>query len=352
MYSLKCEICGFEYEHKKEPYCIRGMIEHLRSVHSISKYDYTVKYLRNGIRPTCACGCGNFVKMEKGWNKFCKYYSCGHVVYTEERKKQNAKTTQERYDSEKYIFGTYGKENILQAFSDFKSHSKTLMDLETELHIDKRTLKRAWLRLHLTTKKEIALITEYNKTIRSPKSREDACKEIELAYEELFEILRTNPKEFTPQTLMEFYNSLHEGKELIHTPRVMVKHLNRIYGEIVYDYLISGIHSKEEIDFYKTLCYFYGPARVKLGKSLQYGKIKNESYNYDICIDDFLLIEYDGKGCFHSSESAKERDKQKDIFARKNGYKLIRATDVDRKTVEYFKTIDKIIKKHEISRNK
>lgn len=352
MNRLKCEICGYEYNHGKEPYCIRGMIEHLRNAHNISKYDYTIKYLRNGVRPTCACGCGNYVKLDKGWNKFCKYYSCSHVIYTEERRKKNAKTIQDFYDSEKYIFDTYGKENILQSFSDFKTHVKTLMDLETELNIDKRTLKRAWLKLHLTTETEIALITEYNKIVRSPQSRESKSKEIDIVYEELFDIIRNRPKEFSAQSLMDFYNSSHAGKELIHTPRVMIKHLNRIYGEIIYDYLIFGVHSKEEIDFYKTLCYFYGPARVKLGKTIQYGKSLKEAYNYDICIDNYLIIEYDGIGKFHSSEYSINRDKVKESLAKKKGYKLIRATYNDRKNIDYFKLIDKIIKRHETSRNK
>lgn len=345
---IKCEICGIEVIHEKEPYCIRAMIEHLRKEHSMSKYDYTVKYLRGGIAPTCACGCGKLVHLEKGWNKFCKYYSCSHVIYTEERKKLASKLSQDRYDSSKYIFSTYGEENIKNSFNDFKNHNKTLMELEAELSIDKRTLKRAWLRLGLTTNEEFELICEYNKTVRSSKSREEQYKMGDTVYERLYEIIRFHPKQYSIPPLIRFYNCLYENEEIVNCYRVVLKHLVRIYGNVIYDYLVEGSHSKEEIDFFNTLTYFYGKKRVKLGMKLQYGKDKRVSYNYDICIDNFLIIEYDGVGKFHCTEAQLERDKEKEEYARKRGFIMLRAKYEDRKSVKFFNKIDKIISKHAI----
>ena len=47
---------------------------HLRKVHGMEYVDYVVRYLHNGIRPVCECGCGRDVEFRKG-GKFDRFHS-------------------------------------------------------------------------------------------------------------------------------------------------------------------------------------------------------------------------------------------------------------------------------------
>ncbi len=55
-----------------------------------------------------------------------------------------------------------------------------------------------------------------------------------------------------------------------------------------------------------------------------------------------MLIEYDGNGYWHKSESAKQRDKEKEIFAIERGYKFLRISKKESKNPELILKIKKL----------
>lgn len=55
--DFNCRICGKGYN------SIIAFTKHIQSEHNITKSDYTVKHLLNGVTPTCVCGCGKTVKV-------------------------------------------------------------------------------------------------------------------------------------------------------------------------------------------------------------------------------------------------------------------------------------------------
>src|SRR5579863_1411656 len=48
-----CKICGKQLQNYK------GLSYHVRTMHGMSSEDYLIEHEYDGIRPTCACGCGN-----------------------------------------------------------------------------------------------------------------------------------------------------------------------------------------------------------------------------------------------------------------------------------------------------
>lgn len=55
--NYNCKVCG------KEHNSVSAFTQHIQSEHNITKSDYTVKYLLNGVIPTCVCGCEKTVKV-------------------------------------------------------------------------------------------------------------------------------------------------------------------------------------------------------------------------------------------------------------------------------------------------
>ena len=100
--------------------------------------------------------------------------------------------------------------------------------------------------------------------------------------------------------------------------------LYELYGNIIYQLLADGIHSKEEYDFYKIIKFYLPHTKIKLGYKIKYGKNNLESYIYDICIDNKLIIEYDGDGYYHQGEKSFKRDKNKEILAINNNFIFLR----------------------------
>lgn len=108
----------------------------------------------------------------------------------------------------------------------------------------------------------------------------------------------------------------------------MYNNLKRLYGDEIDVLLAYRYHSNEEYDFYKILK-FYIP---ELGNKIVLGKsfiTATSNLIYDFFINRELLIEYDSKGTYHQNESQKEKDKEKEDFAKENGYMFLRLTKSD-----------------------
>jgi len=72
-----CKVCG------KDHNSVGAFTQHIQSEHGITKSDYTIKYLLDGVIPTCACGCGKSLKVN-GYevNEYVRGHSGGGTWQT------------------------------------------------------------------------------------------------------------------------------------------------------------------------------------------------------------------------------------------------------------------------------
>ena len=68
-----CSLCNDEVK-----YTERALSYHLRIAHSLDKNEYVIKYLCNGIPPTCKCGCGKQTKILSCAYPYASEYISGH----------------------------------------------------------------------------------------------------------------------------------------------------------------------------------------------------------------------------------------------------------------------------------
>lgn len=70
--EFNCKICNQDFSSE------RHLSYHLKE-HGITKEDYVIKYILNGIIPKCKCGCGEYVKLKtKGSPPYWSDYISGH----------------------------------------------------------------------------------------------------------------------------------------------------------------------------------------------------------------------------------------------------------------------------------
>ena len=77
MEKLICKECGKVFTYKKIQYCKSQLTKHIKIEHSMSVEEYVVKHEYDGEHPTCPCGCGHLLKLQKGGKRweFNKYYA-------------------------------------------------------------------------------------------------------------------------------------------------------------------------------------------------------------------------------------------------------------------------------------
>jgi hypothetical protein len=56
-FKFICKICGKGFN--------KNFIKHIENVHNMDYEDYIVRFFFDGIKPTCACGCGAELKFNK-----------------------------------------------------------------------------------------------------------------------------------------------------------------------------------------------------------------------------------------------------------------------------------------------
>lgn len=316
--KLTCKICGFEYEHEKAAYCIRGFINHLRTAHHLTKEEYIIQYERNGIRPTCACGCGNYVEITKGWNTFKKYYKDSHVVMTDAMRKKISKTSNENF--KKYLTSNEIKNIAISAATKLKSHNYTLGEVASFFDLDKRTLKRYLLENNVLTVDDIKYISNESRSLTNTKRHRNKYSDEML--EKFYNILKNFSTPISIYKAMKEY--LYNNDDAVINYRCRYKLIEKLiekYGEDeIKKYLTCGYHSNEEDRLYIIFTHFFGKSAVKYGV-----KIGDKKFIYDFLLFDNLIIEYDGTGYYHQNDVI-QHDNEKELWARENGYNFLRLT--------------------------
>ena len=322
---MKCKICGEIIEHNKEPYLIRNFIQHIKNKHKISKEEYIVKYELNGIHPTCACGCGNFVGINKGWNKWYKYYKNhkNRMPVSEETGKKITKAAKLRRESGYYDDIMTDKE-IIDSFNDFLGGQMTLSEISKKYNHDKRTIKRVWINQNKINEIEYEKIAYRNGFSKMSCTKFEKAKQNLDFYEEVYDFILNNKNKYTINEINKIF-----GQKMTQT--TLLKHLKKLFGNDVISYLVYGNKSNEELFFLDILSFYFGKSNVKYGFNVG-GKI------FDTLVFGKVLIEYDSD-FFHSSEKAIKNDMEKNKIAMDNGYILMR---VDEKSTRDINLLNKI----------
>lgn len=350
-----CKICGEIFESNNDT--INGQKcaiskkfkKHLKEKHNLTLEQYILKIYFNNEIPKCHCGCGKLLKFTPKnalWdplNSYGKFINCGHVGRNNNQLKSKLKDLyKSRYDNidkiKKHYYQEYGKENIENSAIDFLNDDKlTNIDISKKYGIDIRTLKNIWFKLSLVSKEQWEERSKYRKYNLSSKRRKKKFENKEVICAELFDIMKNHPLKYNINSLIKYYNNNNLYQIQTNIP-VILNELEKIYGNQIYNYLNYGFHSKEEKNFLFILKFFLKKYHhYKCGLSLQYGKNKRQQYIYDICIDNKYIIEYDG--IYFHNENSKQRDLEKEKFAKDKGYKIIRISSKDFKNIDIYKQI-------------
>lgn len=347
MESIVCKECGKVFEYPKLSSAKGQLKRHIREAHGMSILDYVVKHEYAGKRPVCPCGCGHELNLSQNGDrwKFTKYYAdtCyGNLVRScnDEILKQYKETHKRDFDVVRYYEATYDRKTYEEAYKMLLSKRFSLTDVSKSYCIDKRTLKKVWLALKITTVEELNDILDYTKYNLSILNRNECAMNDDDVISWVYNYIKKFPGKCTPHSLAKLYNSAHPDNQTTKTPETIAKALYKLYGDEVDLYLANGLHSSEEYQFYKILCFYIPEYRIKLGKKFI---TENGYYFYDIIIGSRLLIEYDSDGFFHSSDEETKKDLEKEKFAKENGYAFLRLNKSDILDINTVKKIKDIL---------
>ena len=309
----------------------------------MSILDYVVKHYYNGKRPLCPCGCGHELNLSQNGDrwKFTKYYAdtCyGNLVRScnEEVMRQYKESHKNDFDIVKYYESHYDRKTYEEAFKMFETKNFSLTDVSKSYNIDKRTLKKVWLALKITTSEKLTELLEYTKYSLSSLNNEKNVKNNDDVIGWIYNYIKKFPCKYTPHSLKDLYNKYHKDSQITKSGESITNALYKIYGDEIELYLANGFHSSEEYKFYQILSFYIPEYKIKIGKKF----ILDGNYIfYDLIIGSRILIEYDSEGFFHTSEESKLKDSIKENFAKENGYIFIRLT---KKDILDINTINKI----------
>lgn len=348
MEKIICKECGKIFEYAKISSCKAQLKRHIREEHHMSILEYVVKHDYNGERPVCPCGCGHELNLSQGGDrwKFTKYYAdtCyGRLVRScnEEVLKQYKASHINDFNVTKYYETHYDKKSYKESYELLKSKEYSLTDISEIYKIDKRTLKKVWIGLGITTADELKSLLEYTKynlsTSKNPKNTDN--DEDMLTWLYLF--LKNYPGKYTVNSLKKTYNKYHNDNPTTKNNISIIRALHKRYGDEIDIYLAKGFHSSEEYIFYQILKFYLPNYIIKLGKDFltDDGKI----IYYDILIGSRLLLEYDSDGFFHEQEYSIKNDNFKEKFAKENGYIFLRLTKTDIQNIETITKIKNIL---------
>lgn len=345
MEKLICKECGEIFEYEKLGSCRAQLRRHLISEHKMSIVDYIVKHEYNGIHPLCPCGCGKKLNLKsKSWT-FNKYFSdtCyGNLVKAcnEEVRKQYFDTHKKDFDIVKYYETRYDRKTFEEAFLLLNTNEFTLADIAKTYNIDKRTLKKVWLAMKITTQEELKERLEYNKYKLSHVHNTSYFQNNENVLSWVYSMIKTKPGKYTIHNLIKLYNKTFPEKPCGKSDNALAKSLLDVYGEEVDMLLATGYHSSEEYNFFIILNNYFSKYKIKLGKRFV---LDNTYVYYDFMIGNKLLIEYDSVGKFHTDEYEITQDIKKENFAIENGYHFLRLTKSDTLKIETLLNIKNIL---------
>lgn len=305
MFKFTCKICGKTIEHEKENVMRALANKHLKNEHNISVEDYLVKYELDGVHPKCLCGCGEDVHISHGWtwNKYAKDSHVGKTIadQSSELRKKIEKSRKVEFDLKAYYTSRYDKDLASKSAEDFLSKEYSLTDLEDKYKVDKRTLRKLWFTLGLVTTDQYIEVTNYTKYTLSTNKRSDSFRvESDSMFVKLYFLLKEHPQKYNMYSLVKEYNK-NATEKIIRHPQQIYKKLHEIYGDEIDILLSKGYHSTEEFVFYDILSFYHSDWNIRIGY-----KINGYDYIYDFCINNILIIEYQSKGFYHSTENQKE----------------------------------------------
>lgn len=352
MYKHKCSICGKVFEHKNKT-ITQKIKKHIQEEHGITFKKYIVQTFFNGKEPLCKCGCGkktNFTPKDALWNEkhgFGKYYSCGHVTRDPSYSNKETNWYVETWKNDSWVKEYYNEQfgiDVLQKSALEFINGKSARELSITYKIDVRTLRNAWVKLGLITNEDLKKMSQerqYSAALKRSKRFENKDKILP----ELFNILKLNPQKYNIRSLVRFYNE-HNVNKITTNCDTVVQCLIDTYGSTqIYELLLFGTHSMEELKFLDILFFYFNKKIVKCGYRLQYSKnTKRNYYVYDFCIGNKILIEYDGNGYWHKSSQIIEHDKKKELFAINNGYIFLRVSKQEVKNPELILKIKQLLK--------
>lgn len=325
MFKYRCEICGKEFEHKHDSYAIRAIVQHVGKEHGLSKEEYTIQYVRGGNVPLCACGCGHPVEIAKGWDKWHKYYK-DHKNTTspsQESIDKTLKTKQEKLKDPSY---DSIPPNILEeALTRYRKHELTLKEIEASYGYDHRTFQRLWKLRGYSTREELLTLATVSKGTSGTRRGESLRKLNKDFYDDIRDFILNNSGKYTINDI-----NIHFGNKVQN--ETLSRNLRDLYGDSLFEHVVFGIKSLEELKYLEILRFFLGPINVKLGY-----KIKDRIY--DSLIVSKILFEYDGS-YYHSGKDRRATDRLKDKLAKESGYYIIRVSD---KQSKQLRTLIKII---------
>lgn len=350
MYKHECSICGevFELENKTITSKIK---QHIKEKHNMDFQTYITQTFFGGTEPTCACGCGMPVKFKPKdalWDQqhgYNKYFNCGHVGSTRKGVLTNVKYVEDWSNKDwvkEYYKINFGIDVLQESAIKFINGISAL-ELSKEYRIDVRTLRNAWVKLGLITPEDMKTLSARRKaeaTLKRKKSFDN--KEEVLA--DLYNIIKYNPQKFNIRSLIKHYNKVMPSKIEVDS-EVVFDTLRETYGNEVIDLLQFGAHSKEELAFLDILLFYFNKKIVRCGYRLFIDKSKSKKncYIYDFCLGGKILIEYDGEGYWHSDPEQIRKDKEKENFAIKNGYKIVRVSLEETKNPEFILKLKKML---------
>ena len=328
MYKIDCKICGKSFESEYNGPEKSNLSKHVKNYHNINKEDYLIKYYYDGAQPKCACGCGKDVRCYKF--SFLKYISDhkNYVPMSDEQKLRWLKTKKENLTIEKKLQSKGLSEDILKYyFERFKNIEISLLDIQRDLKVDKRTITSYWYELNITTPQEFINISKRSKYIGIRKSAFDR----KITEDEIIEIMLLFEESKEKITLDQIKCKLN----LKYSIRTIYNTIKNKFGkDLLNKYLKLGGTSNLESDFYFVLRFYFGN-RIR-------SKFVIENKIYDYILDNKYLIELDGD-YWHSSDLAKENDIYKNNLAIKFGYNIIRIKESEVKNIDILKKINEII---------
>lgn len=328
-----CPMCGKEFTSEDKPNNIKKQLfsKHLRSKHLITVQDYLIQNFHNNEPLKCLCGCGEKVK--------CKYGAFDTFVDDHYDKNVTEKicTTKDQPNPMKRL----GMEQYLRRkglsidelkgyFQKFKTSEWPISKLAESIGIRPVTLKKWWFESNICTNAQYDRISRQHKWIIKQKSETKVLIDEDILLN-IFNYLQEaykNKESITLQKLLNVFN-LDVSKHILYN-----RLIQNFGKEKINELMSSGNSSKPEINFYFTLCYFFGKKNIKK-------QFKLERKFYDFLLYDKILIQFDGQ---YWHKDKKESDNQKDEIALKNNYIIFRVSDKDANNFQIWNKLNSMVK--------
>lgn len=330
-----CPICGQDLKTEEKPDNIKKQIfsKHLKYHHNLTLEEWIIQNYHNNKPFLCLCGCGQKVICKYG--KFLYCYK-NHYDINVNEKECNPTTKQQPNPMKRLGMQQYLRrkgltiDNLKEYFQKFKTSEWPLSKLAESIGIRPVTLKKWWFESNICTNAQYDRISRQHKWIIKQKSETKVLIDEDILLN-IFNYLQEaykNKESITLQKLLNVFN-LDVSKHILYN-----RLIQNFGKEKINELMSSGNSSKPEINFYFTLCYFFGKKNIKK-------QFKLERKFYDFLLYDKILIQFDGQ---YWHKDKKESDNQKDEIALKNNYIIFRVSDKDANNFQIWNKLNSMVK--------